>query len=147
MSARSVGSRLTCSTATSQEKICPDTRVVYCPKFTAGSKREQNQILSEAKKKIGICKCCLSYTHQSDTSRLALTCKTCNRKHLTSLHDHVNLLSCSLTATVTLASMSMQDIDVKRASKGICVLLSPVESSATYSISPILSRVFTGSTQ
>ena len=94
-------------------KQVPSTRVVSCPKFTAGYKVERDKLLMETKKKYTVCQKCSGFTHKTSDCRLNYTCKICNGEHLTVLHDHHKVLSCSVRGRVGAASMSMQDIEIK----------------------------------
>ena len=87
--------------------------MVNCPKFQSGNKYEQGQILSETKKNIGICMTYSDTCHKTEDCKIRSNCKICQGKHLEALHNHIVLLGCSLAATVKLATLSMQDINIK----------------------------------
>ena len=71
--------------------------------------------MAEVKKKVAaVCKNCSSYNHKSEECYLPehVKCKTCQEHHLTQVHDFQAKLSCSISASVAVARMSLQDIKV-----------------------------------
>ena len=66
-----------------------------------------------------------AFTHQTSYCRIKYNCKICDGEHLTVLHEHTRVLSCSVKARVGAASMSILDIEVNhgpREAITICVL-------------------------
>ena len=50
--------------STKANKVLPRYQVTFCPKYKHSSNAEQGQILSEAKKDIGICRVCSEILHK-----------------------------------------------------------------------------------
>ena len=71
---------------------------------------------------IWICKVCSDTCHKTEDGRVNIVCSICKGKHLMALHDHITILGCSLAASVKLATLSMQDIEIRRGPRGLIIV-------------------------